>query len=125
MAEPTWARAVLSTEDFKLIREAVLHYLKVIEDQPEFGEVLAPLPPARGAPWAAKARAPAPRTFLGKARRAINRTAGLFVRSWVCDLAQKRCLVTAKIQTRWLLSIRFQRNMPTIAGRAACRWDPR
>jgi len=35
MAEPARARAVLSTEDFKLIREAVLHYLKVIEDQPE------------------------------------------------------------------------------------------
>ncbi|MFM9935539.1 MAG: hypothetical protein ACKVOL_05000 [Novosphingobium sp.] len=35
MAEPTRARAVLSTEDFKLIREAVLHYLKAIEDQPE------------------------------------------------------------------------------------------
>jgi len=35
MAEPARARAVLSTEDFKLIREAVLHYLKAIEDQPE------------------------------------------------------------------------------------------
>jgi hypothetical protein len=35
MAEPTRARAVLSTEDFKLIRVAVLHYLKAIEDQPE------------------------------------------------------------------------------------------
>ncbi len=35
MSEPTRARAVLSTEDFKLIREAVLHYLKVIEDTPE------------------------------------------------------------------------------------------
>jgi len=35
MSEPTRARAVLSTEDFKLIREAVLHYLKVIEDKPE------------------------------------------------------------------------------------------
>lgn len=35
MSQPTLARAVLSTEDFKLIREAVLHYLKVIEDRPE------------------------------------------------------------------------------------------
>jgi hypothetical protein len=35
MAEPQRARAVLSTEDFKLIREAVLYYLKEIEDTPE------------------------------------------------------------------------------------------
>ncbi len=35
MSEPTRARAVLSTEDFKLIRQAVLHYLKEIEDTPE------------------------------------------------------------------------------------------
>jgi hypothetical protein len=35
MAEPQRARAVLSTEDFKLIREAVLYYLKEIEDSPE------------------------------------------------------------------------------------------
>jgi hypothetical protein len=35
MAEPTRARAVLSTEDLTLLREAVLHYLKVIEDKPE------------------------------------------------------------------------------------------
>lgn len=35
MSEPTRARAVLSTEDFKLIREAVLYYLKAIEDKPE------------------------------------------------------------------------------------------
>ena len=35
MSEPQRARAVLSTEDFKLIREAVLYYLKAIEDQPE------------------------------------------------------------------------------------------
>ncbi|WP_353228346.1 hypothetical protein [Novosphingobium sp.] len=35
MAEPQRARAVLSTEDFKLIREAVLHYIKHIEDTPE------------------------------------------------------------------------------------------
>ena len=35
MTEPTRARAVLSTEDFKLIREAVLFYLKAHEDTPE------------------------------------------------------------------------------------------
>lgn len=35
MAEPHRARAVLSTEDFRLIREAVLAYLKQIEDMPE------------------------------------------------------------------------------------------
>jgi hypothetical protein len=35
MSQPTLARAVLSTEDFKLIREAVLHYLNVIQDKPE------------------------------------------------------------------------------------------
>ena len=35
MSEPTRARAVLSTEDFKLIREAVLHYLRANEDAPE------------------------------------------------------------------------------------------
>ncbi|MDE2303364.1 MAG: hypothetical protein KGK11_12475 [Sphingomonadales bacterium] len=35
MSEPTRARAVLSTEDFKLISEAVLFYLKAHEDSPE------------------------------------------------------------------------------------------
>mgnify|MGYP001298765350 FL=1 len=35
MSEPARARADRSNEDFKLIREAVLHYLKVIEDKPE------------------------------------------------------------------------------------------
>ncbi len=35
MGEPTRSRAVLSNEDFALLREAVLHYLKVIEDKPE------------------------------------------------------------------------------------------
>lgn len=35
MSEPARARAVLSNEDFKLLREAVLHYLKEIEDKPE------------------------------------------------------------------------------------------
>ena len=35
MSQPAPARAVLSTEDFKLIREAVLFYLKAHEDKPE------------------------------------------------------------------------------------------
>ena len=35
MPEPTRARAVLSTEDLSLLREAVLHYLEVIKDKPE------------------------------------------------------------------------------------------
>ncbi len=35
MSEPARARAVLSTQDFTLLRTAVLHYLKVIEDTPE------------------------------------------------------------------------------------------
>ncbi len=35
MSEPTRARAVLSTEDFKLIRQAVLHYLNAIQDTPD------------------------------------------------------------------------------------------
>jgi hypothetical protein len=35
MGEPARARAVLSNEDFKLLREAVLHYLKEIQDTPE------------------------------------------------------------------------------------------
>ena len=35
MAEPARSRAVLSNEDFKLLREAVAHYLSVIEDKPE------------------------------------------------------------------------------------------
>ena len=35
MPEPARARAVLSNEDFKLLREAVLYYLKAIEDTPE------------------------------------------------------------------------------------------
>src|SRR3546814_13536485 len=33
--EPARARAVFSTEDFQLLRTAVMHYLKEIEDQPE------------------------------------------------------------------------------------------
>jgi hypothetical protein len=35
MTEPTRSRAVLSTEDFNLLREAVLHYLTAIQDKPE------------------------------------------------------------------------------------------
>lgn len=35
MAEPAHSRAVLSNEDFKLLQEAVLHYLREIQDKPE------------------------------------------------------------------------------------------
>ncbi len=35
MPEPALARAVLSNEDFKLLKEAVLFYLKEIQDTPE------------------------------------------------------------------------------------------
>ena len=35
MSEPTRSRAVLSTEDFALLREAVLHYLEAVKDKPE------------------------------------------------------------------------------------------
>ena len=35
MPEPARSRAVLSNEDFRLLREAVAHYLTVIQDQPE------------------------------------------------------------------------------------------
>lgn len=35
MTEPARSRAVLSTEDFELLREAVLHYLEVVKDKPE------------------------------------------------------------------------------------------
>ncbi len=35
MSEPTRARAVLSTEDFKLIREAIVYYMKANEDDPK------------------------------------------------------------------------------------------
>ncbi len=34
MTEPARARAVLSNEDFKLLKEAVLFYLKEIQDTP-------------------------------------------------------------------------------------------
>ncbi|MBS0253918.1 MAG: hypothetical protein JSS36_01580 [Proteobacteria bacterium] len=35
MPEPARARAVFSTEDFKLLREAVRHYIQTHEDEPE------------------------------------------------------------------------------------------
>ena len=35
MAEPTKARAVLSTEDLTLLRQAVLSHLEQIKDTPE------------------------------------------------------------------------------------------
>lgn len=35
MTEPARSRAVFSTEDFALMREAVLAYIKTIEDKPE------------------------------------------------------------------------------------------
>jgi len=35
MPEPAKARPVFSTEDFKLLKEAVAHYVKAIQDQPE------------------------------------------------------------------------------------------
>lgn len=33
--EPARARPVFSTEDFTLLRTAVIHYLKEIQDQPD------------------------------------------------------------------------------------------
>jgi hypothetical protein len=35
MSEPTRARAVLSTDDFKLLKEAVRFYLQANEDAPD------------------------------------------------------------------------------------------
>ncbi len=35
MAEPSRARAILSNEDFGLLRQAVVHYLQVIQETPE------------------------------------------------------------------------------------------
>jgi hypothetical protein len=35
MSEPARARAVLSTQDFKLVREAVLFYMKQHQGEPE------------------------------------------------------------------------------------------
>jgi hypothetical protein len=38
MSEPTRARAVLSTEDFKLLKKAVHLYLQNNEDAPDFSK---------------------------------------------------------------------------------------
>ena len=35
MSEPARARPIFSTEDFKLLKEAVAHYTRAIQDQPE------------------------------------------------------------------------------------------
>ncbi|SNS25065.1 hypothetical protein SAMN06295912_103113 [Sphingomonas laterariae] len=35
MTEPTRARPVFSTEDFQLLKQAVHHYLREIQDKPE------------------------------------------------------------------------------------------
>ncbi|ARS27208.1 hypothetical protein [Sphingomonas sp. KC8] len=35
MTEPTRSRAVFSTEDFQLLKQAVAHYLREIQDKPE------------------------------------------------------------------------------------------
>jgi hypothetical protein len=35
MTEPTRSRAVFSTEDFSLMKEAIAHYIRVIQDKPE------------------------------------------------------------------------------------------
>jgi hypothetical protein len=35
MTEPTRSRAVFSTEDFGLMKEAIAHYIKQIQDKPE------------------------------------------------------------------------------------------
>lgn len=35
MSEPQKARAVFSTEDFKLLRNAVAHYTREMKDSPE------------------------------------------------------------------------------------------
>ncbi|AGH48158.1 MULTISPECIES: hypothetical protein [Sphingomonadales] len=35
MTEPTRSRAVFSTEDFQLLKEAVAHYIKAVQDKPE------------------------------------------------------------------------------------------
>ena len=35
MTEPTRSRAVFSSEDFKLIREAVAHYVREVQDSPD------------------------------------------------------------------------------------------
>ncbi len=35
MTEPTRARAIFSTEDFKLLKDAVIHYMQQIQDSPD------------------------------------------------------------------------------------------
>ncbi len=35
MSEPQRSRAVFSTEDFRLIRDAVAHYTREVQDKPE------------------------------------------------------------------------------------------
>lgn len=35
MSEPARARPLLSNEDFALLRQAVVHYLKVVEEGPQ------------------------------------------------------------------------------------------
>lgn len=35
MSEPQRTRAVFSTEDFSLMKQAVAHYMQVIRDKPE------------------------------------------------------------------------------------------
>ena len=35
MTEPTRSRAVFSSEDFGLLKDAVAHYLRAVQDKPE------------------------------------------------------------------------------------------
>lgn len=35
MTEPTRSRAVFSTEDFQLLKQAVAHYIREVQDKPE------------------------------------------------------------------------------------------
>lgn len=35
MTEPTPSRAVFSTEDFQLLKQAVAHYIREVQDKPE------------------------------------------------------------------------------------------
>ncbi len=44
MSEPARARAVLSTEDLTLLRQALVFYLEAIKDQPESGQIRPALP---------------------------------------------------------------------------------
>ena len=45
--EPSRSRAVFSTEDFSLMKEAVASYVKQIADDPPLVQVLQPLSPSR------------------------------------------------------------------------------